>query len=338
MRSAGEVLIQLARQYAFRDLAAVAAAGALPDGTRELAEVSLLCSFGQRLLDLDAEDFGVKESSGDEVADATAVPRALRSRARAARMPQTAKEEPRGALETLRPAYVLLLEAMEIRWRRRETTALVATAHIMSEYLPLLAWEPVLGHAGDPLRLHGAVAGHGSLFGSADGGSNDRACPHNGPQRAAASRSLEIGRSDGPRWRKYLDRRHSHIAGALGVCAAECHDPCTVITRLGAERNALRERCRLAAAFTDSPLVRLRHAAPVGHGFGVPSTDEVADAWERSRERLGERALGDAVLKDDGYVLPGLPSLISAVADAPIAPGTLIAEVSDTLVTTLTEN
>jgi hypothetical protein len=73
--------------------------------------------------------------------------------------------------------------------------------------------------------------------------------------------------------------------------------------------------------------VRLRHAAPVGHGFGVPSPDEVVEAWERSRAGIATRG-GAAltVLDDDGFALPGLPSLFSAIAGAPLTPDTLLAD------------
>ena len=50
--------------------------------------------------------------------------------------------------------------------------------------------------------------------------------------------------------------------------------------------DALTERCRLAHEFAEGALVRLRHAAPVGHGFGVPSPEEVSDAWDRTRTSL----------------------------------------------------
>jgi hypothetical protein len=97
-------------------------------------------------------------------------------------------------------------------------------------------------------------------------------------------------------------------------------------------RDGLVARCRTARAFADTPLVRLRHAAPVGHGFGVPSPEEVQETWARSRAQLGRGDAGPAVLTDDGFPLPGLPALFSAVAAAPIAPATLLADVASHLV------
>src|SRR5262249_46041178 len=160
----------------FVDLAALCADGAGGGRPEAAAEVRLLCSFGQRLIDLDAEDFGVPERTGDPLVDAHRVPERLLARARASRMPQSAQERFRGVLRTLRPGYGLLLEVIEARWQRREMAALVAAVHIAAEYLPLLAWEPVLGHAGDPALLAAAVSGPGSRFGVPAGSGRPRDC------------------------------------------------------------------------------------------------------------------------------------------------------------------
>jgi hypothetical protein len=334
METAREVLTTLARRYAFGDLAALCEAGAAGLPPRVAAEVRLLCSFGQRLLDLDAEDFGVPERTGDPVVDAHRVPEPLLARARASRMPQSAKERTRGALMTLRPAYALLLEVIQARWLRREMPALVAAVHIAAEYLPLLAWEPVLGHAGDPARLPAAVSGEGSRFGTGNGQTRPRDCSLTRPQQSAAERALRVAREPGPGWRNYLDRQHSTVASALCTCAASCRTPCTVVTRLDAATlGALTERCRLAHEFAEGALVRLRHAAPVGHGFGVPSPEEVADAWERTRTSIGRLPLGERATGEVAdYPLPGLPEVFSAASDHEIVPDTLLGDVAVRLV------
>ena len=323
METPREVLIALARRYAFGDVAALASAGLVPAGPA--TEVAALCAFGQRVLDLDAEDFGMPEAAGD-------VPRDLLRRARACRMPQTPREQPRGALETLRPAYALLLEVIDIRWRRHEMAALVAVVHIAAEYLPLLAWEPVLGHAADPVRLAAAVAGPGSRFGVPFEFGTPRTCDHTRPEQSAADRALRVGGEPAEGWRAYLDRQHSHVAGALGVCAGGCRTPCSVVTRLDdGVRSDLTARCRLAVEFSGGALVRLRHAAPVGHGFGVPSDDEVLEAWARTRSSLRHHELGRKALAgvaDDPYPLPGLPGLFTQVAMTEIVPDTLLADVA----------
>ncbi|MEU8119307.1 hypothetical protein AB0C21_11445 [Spirillospora sp. NPDC049024] len=352
METARDVLAALARRYAFGDLEALVAEGALAadgpaaraaDGPAarvadrraarvadgHAARVAALCAFGQRVLDLDAEDFGMPEEAGE-------VPRDLLDRARASRMPQAPRERPRGALASLRPAYRLLLEVIAIRWHRRDMAALVAAVHIAGEYLPMLAWEPVLGHAGDPALIAAAVGGEGSRFGVPVEPGSTRVCDHTRPERAACERTLRVAKEPPPGWRAYLDRHHSQVASALGDCAARCRTPCTVMTRLDSlVRADLGDRCRLAADFTDGALVKLRHAAPVGHGFGVPSPEEVQAAWARARKSLSRHPLGKAVLADDDYPLPGLPALFSAVAAADIAPDTLLHDVTKRITSAL---
>ncbi|MQY06347.1 hypothetical protein [Actinomadura macrotermitis] len=322
METARDVLTELARRHAFGDLEALVAG--LDPGSPALA----LCAFGQRVLDLDAEDFGMPEAVGE-------VPKDLLDRARASRMPQAPREQPRGALASLRPAYALLLEVIEIRWRRREMAALVAAVHIASEYLALLAWEPVLGHAGDPALIGRATTGEGSRFGVPIEPGAERMCDHTRPERSACERALRVAAEPPPGWRAYLDRQHSQVAQALGDCAARCRTPCTVMTRLDDDVRAdLTSRCKLAADFTDSAVVRLRHAAPVGHGFGVPSPEEVEVAWARARASLRHHPLGrkalagtDSTTGDEDYPLPGLPALFSAIAATEIVPDTLLHEV-----------
>lgn len=334
METAREVLTTLARRYAFGDLAALCEAGVAELPPRVAAEIRLLCSFGQRLIDLDAEDFGMPERTGDPEVDAYRVPEPLLARARASRMPQSAKERSRGALRTLRPAYALLLEVIEARWQRREMAALVAAVHIAAEYLPLLAWEPVLGHAGDPALLPASVSGQDSRFGISGGQSRPRDCSLTRPQQSAAERALRVAREPGPGWRNYLDRQHSTVASALCTCAVSCRTPCSVVTRLNPDvLDALTERCRLAHEFAEGALVRLRHAAPVGHGFGVPNPEEVCDAWARTRTSLGRLPLGQRVSGEvAGYPLPGLPEVFSAASGHEITPDTLLRDVAHRIV------
>ncbi|MET9245889.1 hypothetical protein [Nonomuraea sp. NPDC003709] len=310
MDSTRDLLVALARRYAFADLGALAPA----------AEIAEVCEFGHRLLSLDAEDFA---------AEAKGVPADLRRRARACHMPQTPREQPRGALESLRPAYGLLLEVIAARWHRRELSPMIAAVHIASEYLPLLAFEPQLGHAGDPARWPEGLSAPGSRFGVI----GDRECDHTKSEQSATNRTLRVSLEPGEGWRAYFDRQHSQVAGALAVCVATCRNPCTAMDWIAPEPRAdLHVRARTALTFADTPLVRLRHAAPVGHGFGVPSPEEVLDAWERSRAALDKNPVGAAAMQDDGFPLPGLPSLFSAVATAPIEPATLLSGVSEHIV------
>ena len=320
----------MARRYSFGDVAALVAAGLVRPREDRAARLGPLCVFGQRLLDLDAEDFGETEHDDD---GRPAVPRGLIVRSRACRMPQTPREQPRGALATLRPAFRLLLEVIEARWRRRDMAALVAVVHIAAEYLPLLAWEPVLGHAGDPALLDDAVGGPGSRFGDQD----DRACAHRRNDASAANRALRVAAEPPSGWQAYLDRQHSNMAHALAVCASDCRAPCSVITRLDAAvRTDLERRCDYALALQSSSLVRLRHAAPVGHGFGVPSPEEVLEAWDRTRESLTARGITGLDDQDgpegSAFPLPGLTRVFSTVAAIDLTPDTLLADTAEVIV------
>ncbi|GLW10836.1 hypothetical protein Misp01_59640 [Microtetraspora sp. NBRC 13810] len=319
MDSARDLLIELARRHAFADLGALAPR-VLPDG-EEIADV---CEFGQRLLALDAEDFA---------AEARAVPAELKRRARACHMPQTPRERPRGALASLRPAYGLLLEVIAIRWHRRELSPMVAAVHIASEYLPLLAFEPVLGHAGDPALWPAGLNAAGSRFGVI----GDRDCDHTRAEQSAVNRTLRVALEPAQGWRAYFDRQHSQVAGAMATCVAACRHPCTVMDWVEPHaRESLAARAGVALTFADTPFVRLRHAAPVGHGFGVPSAEEVLAAWERSRAAMAKTEVGQAATEEDGFPLAGLPSLFAAVAAAPVEPSTLIDDISAHLIDRMT--
>jgi hypothetical protein len=330
-----ELLVVLTHRYAFREVAYLLGVGVTGSALtqREIARLQQLCAYGQRLLDLDGEDLARRDARGAGTEDAIAdqvggelVPDHLVERGRLSHIRQRPGDDHIDALASLRPAYRLLLEALAARWRLRQTAALVATAHIAAEYAPMLAWEGVLGHAGDPTRLAAdpSFAGPGSRWGHLD----DRACPHTARDKSAAARSLRASREPPSGWRSYLDRQHSTVAHALAVCATDCPRPCSVLSsRPADDRERLKAQCRLAAAFAHCGLVRLRHAAPVGHGFGVPSPAEVAEAWQRSRDGIGRSTgLGAAVLIDDGYPLPGLPSLFSAIAGVELTPDTLLAD------------
>lgn len=314
MSSAVDVVETLCHRYAFGDVRALLPMLELP--ADELRRLRRLCLFGQRLLDLDAEDFDMSdtESGGEQYS-------ALVNRARASRMPQSAREASRGALSSMQPAYRLLLEILRARYVRHEMAGLVATAHIISEYLPMLVWEAVWGHSADPLRIAGDVGGAGSLFGE-----STRECAHNRPDSSAAARIQNISKAPPVGWQSYLDRQHSNVAHALGVCAAECSAQCSVFTRIPKDlQPEVTQRCEIALAFGKSTLIKLRHAAPVGHGFGVPSTKEVETTWQHTREVLAKRGgVAETVLSDDGFCLPGLPSLLSALAGATVVPDTLL--------------
>lgn len=297
-----------------------------------LQHAGRLAVAAKRILDLDAEDFGVIGGEFDSP---------WARRLEEASFPATPKEAQRGALGSLVGLYELMLEVLELRAQRHEPLQVVVTAHLIGEYLPLLAWEPRLGHAGDPLRMRTSV---GERWGTA---SPD--CSHASAARATARRSLNACDGDVVGYTAYLDKFHSRLGNALAVCAMNhetavagqrpdvgetCPRPCTWALRGSIEeRRDIDARVRLALVYQDSAIVALRHHAPVGHFFGVPSTSEIAEAWLATWERLttpwpdGSNPLtlpGAVDLGEPGEALPGMSRLVSAVAGRPIGPGHLI--------------
>lgn len=290
----------------------------------------------KRVLDLDAEDFGqiaegfARESWKHDLSQAC--------------FPPDPRQANRGALGTLVPLYELMLEVLDLRAERHEPLQVVVTAHLLGEYLPQLAWEPVLGHAGDPLHL-GEIVGE-------RWGTDDPTCPHTSALRATARRALNAASGDVAGFTAYLDRFHSRQGAALAMCAMNhetveagerpdvgetCPTPCSWAVRgTREERRDLDARVRLAIIYQGSPIVALRHHAPVGHFFGVPSTSEISEAWLRTWEKLtvvwpdGSNPLlaGRVPGRPDACeALPGMSALVSAVAGRTIGPGTLIRDI-----------
>lgn len=311
--------------------------GAGHDRTRALADLT------RRVLDLDAEDFTqlAAENPGPWT-------QALAHSA----FPPTPKDRNRGALGSLVALYELMLEVIEVRAQRDEPLMVLVTLHIMSEYLQQLAWEPRLGHAGDPLRLRKDV---GERWGT-----DDQACSHISPLRATARRALNACDGDQEPYDAYITRFHSRQGEALAVCAMNvrtstvgdrpdtgpmCKDPCSWALRGSQEeRSSLDARCRLAAMFATSSVVALRHHAPVGHFFGVPSMKEVRTAWHETSRKLAEpwrdgsnpltisTRTGKPGAKE---ALPGLSRLISVIADAEIGPSHVVADLGEAITQSL---
>jgi hypothetical protein len=331
METALDAIRALARRCSFAEVAALLAEGldGAVLGAPTIAQLQQLCAFGQRLMEFDAEDFGeadatvssnIEHEAALRFRDVT-VPSTLMSRALECRMPQAPRESPRGALASLRPTFRLLLEMIDVRFRRGETMAVVAAVHIAGEYAPLLVWERVFGHAGDPVLLWQAVGGEESLWGQV----HDRACPQTKAEKSAAKRALHVSQENVVGWRAYLDRQHSVMSHALATCAAGCPHPCTVYTRLSPRQaETVTIGSRIALGLNGSSIIKLRHSAPVGHGFGVPSRIEVLDAWDHTRNSMAR--LAPSVAQDDGFVLPGFANLVSTLAGERMEAGTLIAD------------
>jgi hypothetical protein len=340
-----EMLVALARRYAFRELAYLLGGGAtgMALSQRELARIQQLCAYGKRLIELDTEDLDEANAAIGATTDTTfanlvgteLVPEQIVARGELSRVRQEPREGINDALTSLYPMYRLLLEVIQIRWDRKDTLWLLAAAHIAAEYAPILAWQRFLGHASDPFRLISDAAFTGS--GSRWGHIGDSDCPHTKPVKAAAGRALRVHGEPRSGWRNYLDRQHSVVSQALGACASDCPFPCTVMTHFTQdERAQLSEACRVTVALRGSALVRLRHRAPVGHGFGVPSRDEVSEAWQRTRQGIAKRGgIGTTAIAEDGFPMPGMPSLFSAIAGVPLRPDNLVRLTVDQVVDAL---
>ena len=304
------------------------------------SRVVRLADAGDRLLDLDAEDF-------EAVAAEVGVPSDIVSDSQAATFPQHPRAPNRGSMDSLVPLYRLMLDALDARLRRQEPMHVVALLHLMSEYLPLLAWESTLGHAGDPLRLLSVVTVPGSLWGTRSLG-----CYHTSSQRGAAERVMHIGSADDAAWEAYLNRFHSRVAEAMGRCATHphpgrpalegvCRVPCTVWEQFPATvKESVGARVHLARGLAESPVVELRHHAPVGHFFGVPSWAEVHEAWERSWKHLTRPWQdGGNPLTAPAAPLPELPDgvamIVSAVAGREVRQGRILAGIRDLIVSAL---
>lgn len=301
----------------------------------DLAHARELATAAKRVLDLDAEDFGM-------IAGGFSEPWA--KRLAQCCFPHEPRDPERGALGSLVPLYELMLEVLNLRALRHEPLQIVVTAHLIGEYLCQLAWETRLGHGGDPLRMREQV---GERWGT-----DSPDCPHSSALRATARRSLNACHGDRAGYTAYLDRFHSRLGDALAVCAMNhetvgagarpdvgetCPTPCRWAVRGGLEeRRDLDARVRLALLYVDSPIVSLRHHAPVGHFFGVPSVAEISDAWVRTWERLtapwhdGSNPLLAADMPggfSETEALPGMAALVSAVAGRGIAPGRVIRDI-----------
>ena len=314
-----------------------AAAQGATAGSPELIRARNLAVAARRVLDLDAEDFTAIAANFTEP---------WAARLAESCFPAEPRDPVRGALASLVPLYELMLEVVEVRSARRESLQVVVTAHLIGEYLCQLAWESTLGHGGDPLLL-------GEFVGGSRWGTEDPTCAHSSALRSTAKRALNACSGDQEGYTTYLNRFHSRLGDALAVCAVNfetvaagqrpdvadaCSQPCAFVTDIPMDRRRdLDARVRLATIYVNSPIVALRHHAPVGHFFGVPSVQEISLAWMRTWEKLtvpwGD---GSNPLLQNSHVtpvptlsepLPGLASLVSAVAGRPIGPGRLLRDI-----------
>ena len=120
IREIRAILVELGRRYAFRELASLVGRGTGGLAPVEVAQIQQLCAYGQRLLDLDAEDFAnanAAEGANTDVSVAARtpdvlVPEHLVKRGRLCYIRRSPQEQAQDALVSLLPAYRLLLEGL----------------------------------------------------------------------------------------------------------------------------------------------------------------------------------------------------------------------------------
>src|SRR5215212_5244484 len=212
----------------------------------------------------------------------------------------------------------------------------------------------------DP-TLDGELSGHSC--GSETVTPNKSALLHAHQLAAAARRVLYLDADDfasiatgfqSP-YTTYLDRFHSRLGSVnLDTTAISdrpeagdiCPHPCRFVRNLPIEhRRDLDARVRLAMLYVVSPIVALRHHAPVGHFFGVPSTAEISEAWGKTLDQLSRQwrdgcnplTQASQVGFPDAEVLPGISALVSAVAGRRIMAGRLLRTIGQDVIRALSE-
>ena len=224
-----------------------------------------------------------------------------------------------------------MLEVLEIRAARGEPLQVVVTATSSGS---ISRCSP----GNRPSAMQVIRCGCHHSWEGASGGPTTPAARTPSASRSTAKRALNACSGDLDGYTTYLDRFHSRLGDALAVCAVNldttaigdrpepgdvCPNPCRFVRNLPLERRRdLDARVRLAMLYVDSPIVALRHHAPVGHFFGVPSAAEVSEAWSKTWDQLSQpwrdgcNPLSQAIKEGaaDAEALPGMSALVSAVA------------------------
>ena len=287
------------------------------DALGRLCRAHWLALVGRRVMDLNGEDL-------DEVDAWRDVPPSVQRLLASATWPGRPDSHRRGSLGNLRPMLRLVLEVIGLRLERDETTDVLALVHLLSDYLPLLAWQTELGNAGEPRTLARRLEASRSTW-------EDPAhpCPQRPSVQGAAQRVGRAGDTTGV-WRRYLHQTHTRAADVLHTCGRVddslprtrqgCAAPCEMAVADPGRRHDLARRLDLVQGFRESALVQARHRTPAGHFFAVPEVAELQASWTATKKVLQRRVLGQpfaALLRDQSGALPGLGGLVAAVACDP---------------------
>lgn len=289
-----------------------------------------LAQLGEAVLNVDSHDFEFWCSD-------LQIPQQIRDELSLRIWPSKRSHEAIGALDSLIPTFELLLEVFETRLLKGDISMGLSIIHLMTEYMPLLAWEKELGHAGNPKELGEYLSQPGSMW-------ETEACPLNRQQRKAFS-NAQIATHSQRNWSIYLRDNHSRVAASLSICAGvpnptseqsgqrTCRTSCAI--RKGNKNLAW--NMVLVRRLKDSSLLTLRHDAPVGHFFSVPQEAEILASWETTwqgliadREEAPEAQNPLRGISRTG-ALAGFPELLGIVAglDRAMKPSNLISMIAE---------
>ena len=303
-----------------------------PETHEEIRELAILA---HTILSLNSLDFGQWIENEN-------IPISIRTELSQLTWPNSPDDVQRGALKTLQPTYKLLIEVLEILVVKGQVAMALSVFHLMIEYLPLLAWEKTLGHAGDPVQMGDHLNRPGARWKSDD-------CPLSRADRNAFDAVTSALESD-KKWNKYIRDSHSRVSNALSICGGVpnpvnqingqriCRNPCAVMCG----ETDLSWAMVLIRRLRGSSIVQLRHDSPVGHFFAVPSEQEILAKWEMTWEGLladnPEAPASENPLSgvERTGALPGLPQLLNVIAGTPknesMEAGTLLNDISEHIV------
>lgn len=294
------------------------------------AKIRNLAALGEAVLNVDSHDF-------EFWCKDLQIPQQIRDELELRIWPSKLSLQAIGALDSLVPTFELLLEVFETRLLKGDISMGLSIIHLMTEYLPLLAWEKELGHAGNPKDLGEYLSQPGSMW-------ETDACPLNRQQRKAFV-NAQIATQSQRNWSIHLRDNHSRVAAALSICAGvpnpaseqsgqrTCRTPCAI--RKGNKNLAW--NLVLVRRLKDSSLLTLRHDAPVGHFFSVPQEPEILASWESTWQGLiadrDEAPAEENPLRGINRTgaLAGFPELLGIVAglDRAMKPSNLISMIAD---------
>lgn len=273
-----------------------------------LCRTHWLTEISERVTKVDGEGFV-------DVDDWRDVPSEVRNLLRAASLPERHDSVEQGILKSLLPMFRLLLELIDVAYERDDMEAVLKYVHLIADYAPLYAWEPVLGHAGNPVDLSARI-----VKASPKWDEQGRNCPKGRAMKTGSRFVLRATKGD-EAWRAYLGQGVVPLAQVLLSCGVSepqmegrlCRNPCGMAPK-GAGVQDLAHRLLSVNHFRRSPLVELRNPSPIGHGFRVPDKAEVDDAWELTFRRLARVqhfAAGAPAGQDRWGGLGGLSTMVT---------------------------